>query len=168
MLSKLYPAGSSKVAVGWLDKHPASISFSKSGKLGLVNYYQGLGGKGTNIGEIDEAKFFEMLKKQEFSLLDPFWLGLGFLNEAVAVVHMGNDYGLKEKVVSAGSLTEGGYYQVFDDKKDSWPPVVMPGEIKPTLAGMFVWNPGGKVLREKLKESLEIGEPVLYDPAKFG
>jgi hypothetical protein len=33
---------------------------------------------------------------------------------------------------------------------------------------MFVWNPGGKVLREKLKESLEIGEPVLYDPAKFG
>lgn len=91
---------------------------------------------------------------------------LAYVSMDLPVVRDGNDYGKKGRAARCWDGET--YHQLFADNQDGWSPVTFGrknfvGDTEPSMASLFVWNPGGDYYQQALRESLASGQPIRID-----
>lgn len=111
---------------------------------------------------ISEDELWDYLDKGQVTPTGiPTFLSLSAASTTIPIAHLGNDYEVPKVTTEAfkvyGLKNLDGYFQVTDNYKDCWPPIVIPGpndsDIFPSLASLFLWS---KLFDFDIKKALEI------------
>jgi len=94
-----------------------------------------------------------------------FFVTLTHIASQIPVVHMGNDYGWRERTQTAMKADQP-FHQIFPDYSDSWPFIVPIVDGQPysgemiTLSGLYVLFKGNPNITDYVWQSLSAGSPI--------
>lgn len=152
----LFVGGNSNYRM-WVDYSPVSGFSLKQNRVEVKISHP----KGDKLSDISLVELLKERKLVPANLIVS--VALAFVSQYLPVIRDANDYG--KRIRAANCFQGQSYHQLFADNQDGWSPVKFGrknfvGDINPSMASLFVWNPGNGYYQEALQKSLASGEPV--------